>query len=95
MRKIYNILCGLLILLLLIFGCISLFDKDVAASELEQRELKSFPKVTVSGILSGSFAQELDAYFADTFPGREKLLEQDGIVSVFFDFGDLELETEE
>ena len=95
MKRIYMIACGLLALFLLVFGCISLFDKDVAASELEQRELKSFPKITVSGILSGSFARELDAYFADTFPGREKLLEQDGIVSVFFDFGDLELETEE
>ena len=39
--------------------------------------------------------EELDTYFADTFPGREKLMEMDGIVSVFFDFGDLELETEE
>lgn len=95
MRKIYNILCGLLVLLLLIFGCISLFDQDAVASELEQRELKSFPKVSISGILSGSFAEELDTYFADTFPGREKLMEMDGIVSVFFDFGDLELETEE
>ncbi len=95
MRKIYNILCGLLILLLLIFSCISLFDQDASASELEQRELKSFPKITFSGILSGSFGEELDNYYADTFPWRENLLELDGIVSVFFDFGDLELETEE
>ena len=95
MRKIYNIVCGLLILLLLTFGSISLFDKDAKASELEQRELKSFPKVTFSGLLSGSFAEELENYYADTFPGREKLLERDGIVSTFFDFSDLELEAEE
>lgn len=95
MRKIYNILCGLLILLLLTFGSISLFDKDAKASELEQRELKSIPKVTFSGILSGSFAEELDAYFADTFPGRENLLQRGGIVSNLFDFSDVELEAEE
>lgn len=94
MGKIYQILCGLLILMLLVFGAISLFDKDASASEVEQRDLKSFPQITVSGIFSGSFAGELEAYYADTFPGREKLLERDGIVSAFFDFSDLELEVQ-
>lgn len=95
MGKIYHILWGLLILLLLTFGAISLFDKDARTSELEQRELKTFPKVTVSGILTGSFLEELENYYADTFPGREKLLERDGIVSNLFDFRDVELEAEE
>ena len=94
MSKIYQILCGLLILVLLVFGAISLFDKD-AASEMEGTERKSFPKITVSGILFGSFAGELEEYYADTFPGRDKLLERDGIVSTFFDFSDLELEEQE
>ena len=95
MGKIFNILCGLLILLLLVFGCISLFDKDAVSSEAEQRELNTFPKITFSGIFSGSWAEELEVYYADTFPGREQLLERDGIVSTFFDFSDLMFETEE
>ena len=43
----------------------------------------------------GISLNELEAYYADTFPGRETLLKGDGIVSTFFDFSDLTLgETE-
>lgn len=95
MKIIYNAFCGLLVILLLAVGCVSLFDKDATVSQLEDRQLKAFPKFTVSGFLSGSFQRQLDEYYADTFPGRESLLTADGIVSAFFDFSDLTLgETE-
>jgi hypothetical protein len=95
MKNIYIALCGLLVLLLLVFGGISLIDRDAVSSEMEERELKTFPAFSVSGLLSGSFGRELEEYYADTFPGREGLLESDGIVSTFFDFGDLKLEEAE
>ena len=95
MKIIYNAFCGLLVMLLLVIGCVSLVDQDATFSQLEERQLKTFPRFTVSGFLSGMFQQELDAYYADTFPGRESLLEADGVVSAFFDFSDLILgETE-
>ena len=94
MKRFYMILCGLLALLLLIFGAISLFDRDADWSEIQQRELKTFPQWSVSEFLSGSFLENLQAYYAETFPGRDSLLDADGIVSTFFDFGGLMLETE-
>lgn len=95
MKNIYVALCGLLVLLLLVFGGISLFDRDAVSTETEEPELKTFPAFSVSGLLSGSFGRELEEYYADTFPGREELLEGDGIVSTFFGFGDLKLEEAE
>ena len=94
MKRFYMILCGLLALLLLIFGAISLFDRDADWSEIQQRELKTFPQWSVSEFLSGSFLDNLQAYYAETFPGRDRLLDADCIVSTFFDFGGLTLETE-
>ena len=94
MKRFYMILCGLLALLLLVFGAISLFDRDADWSEIQQRELKTFPQWSVSEFLSGSFMENLQAYYAETFPGRDSLLDADGIVSTFFDFGGLTLETE-
>ena len=95
MNRIYNVICGLLVLLLLAVGGISLFDRDATASEVQERELRSFPEFSVAGYLKGTFLNELEAYYADTFPGRETLLKGDGIVSTFFDFSDLTLgETE-
>ena len=94
MKRFYMILCGLLALLLLVFGAISLFDRDADWSEIQQRELKAFPQWSVSEFLSGSFLENLQAYYAEAFPGRDRLLDADGIVSTFFDFGGLTLETE-
>ena len=95
MNRIYNVICVLLVLLLLLVGGISLVDRDATVSEIQERELRSLPEFTVAGFLKGTFLEELEAYYADTFPGRETLLKGDGIVSTFFDFSDLTLgETE-
>ena len=95
MKQIYNIFCGLLALLLLLCGCISVFDKDASASVVQDRELKTFPEFQIGSFLKGSFGKELDLYYADTFPGREHILEGDWIVSNFFDFSNLHLEETE
>lgn len=92
MNKIYHILCVFLVVALLIVGCISLVDRDATHSELEDRDLMTFPKITISGLFDGSFTRELQAYYGETFPGREGLLEGDFIVDIFFHFN---LETEE
>ena len=75
MKKIYNIVCGLLLLILLFVGVVSLFDKDPTFSQSENRNLKSFPKITLSSLIDGSFTTALQEYYADTFPGREGLME--------------------
>ena len=89
MKRIYMIACGLLALFLLVFGCISLFDKDLIFSDAEQRTLATFPGVTFTGVMNGSFFRNLEEYYADTVPGREAMAEGKSIVHDLFDFSDV------
>ena len=89
MKKIYNILCGLLLLILLLVGVFSLFDKDATFSQSENRSLKTFPKITLSNLIDGSFTTALREYYADTFPGRENLMESNKSLNAFYYFSGL------
>lgn len=86
MKKVYSIFVGLLLVVLLTLGCISLVDRDVKFSEIQQRDTKSFPRGTVSGLFNGSFFGELTEYYGDTFPGREGMVEEGGFYDFFFGF---------
>ena len=91
MKKVDSIFVGLLLVVLLTLGCISLVDRDVKFSEIEQRDTKTFPQITVSGILNGSFITEIQEYYGDTFPGREGMVEKQSLYDFFFGFtGQLE-----
>ena len=89
MKKIYNIVCGLFLLILLSVGVVSLFDKDPTFSQSENRNLKSFPKITLSSLIDGSFTTALQEYYADTFPGREGLMENNKRLNAFYYFSGL------
>ena len=96
MKKIYNVLCGILLAVLLLIGAVSMFDKDPVYSTVEDRTLNSMPKVTFSGIFNGEFFHSLQEYYADTFPGREGMAGEKGFFDVFFGFtGVLEDQTAE
>ncbi len=86
MKKVYNILCGLLLAIMLLVGVISMFDKDPTFSVSENRNLKTFPKITFSSLLDGSFTTSLREYYADTFPGREGLMEDNKTLNAFYYF---------
>ena len=43
-------------------------------SEIEKRELTKFPRLTASGIWDGSFYKDVQTWFADTYPLREKMI---------------------
>ena len=43
-------------------------------SVLEKRELTKFPEFSMESFLDGSYTSEIETWFADTFPFREKLL---------------------
>lgn len=95
MNKVYSIFCGLLILILLTLCCISLVDRDATFSEFEQRDLKTFPQITVSGLMNGSFFAQIQEYYGETFPGRESMVEDGGLYDFFFGFtGQLDEESE-
>jgi len=95
MKRIYHILCVVFLLAIMLVGAISLFDKDPTFSQTEKRKLKTFPKITISALLDGSFTDDLRDYFADTFPGREKLLEKNTTLNSFYYFSGLASEDTE
>jgi hypothetical protein len=44
-------------------------------SERERRKLHEFPPFSVQSLLDGSYFDEISAWYSDTFPGREDMLE--------------------
>ena len=55
MKRIYTALSGLMLLFLLLMGLISTFDNDATFSDSENRQLKTRPKLTISGLLDGNY----------------------------------------
>lgn len=89
MKKIYSGLCAAILFALIVIGLISTFDKDATYSESERRQLKTRPKLTVSALLDGSYFDDYRAYFADTFPNRENLMNSNTQLNAFYYFGGL------
>lgn len=89
MKRIYTALCALMFLFLMFMGLFSTFDKDATFSESEKRQLKTRPKLTISGLLDGNYWNEYRAYFADTFPGREGLMDKNTSLNTFYYFSGL------
>ena len=89
MKKIYSALCGFFLLFTLLVGMISTFDKDATYSESERRQLKTKPKLTLSGLIDGNYVNQYREYFADTFPNRETLMDSNTTLNGFYYFGGL------
>ena len=89
MKRIYTALSGFFLLFLLLVGLISTFDKDATFSESEKRQLKSRPKLTISNLLDGNYLNLFREYYADTFPGREKLMQKNTRLNSFYYFSGL------
>ena len=89
MKRIYSALCGVMFVFLMLMGLISTFDKDPTFSESEKRQLKTRPKLTISGLLDGNYFNAYREYFADTFPGREGLMKKNTSLNSFYYFSGL------
>ena len=95
MKRIYTALCGFMMLFMLLVGLISTFDKDATFSESEKRPLKTKPKFTLSGFLDGNYFNSFREYYADTFPGRENLMEDNSQLNKFYYYSGLAGENSE
>lgn len=89
MKRIYTALSCFFLLFMLLVGLISTFDKDATYSESERRQLKTKPKLTISGLLDGNYFNQYREYFADTFPNRETLMKSNVTLNGFYYFGGL------
>lgn len=64
-------------------GCIIgfLFPLRPKVSETEKRELTKIPELAASSFVDGSYFKQLDTWYADTYPFRDRLLEADSAVT--------------
>ena len=53
-------------------------------SEAEKRELKKFPKFSFSALASGSYFDDINLWFSDTFPFRDRLVTINGFINGTF-----------
>lgn len=92
MNKLYKIFSLLLLAALFAAGLFSICDTDATYSESERRKLKTAPALTLSSLLDGSFFSDFSAYYADTFPGRESLMDVNRSLNGFYYFDALDLD---
>lgn len=62
-------------------GVLNLLSADREFSESENRVLASFPKLTLSSVLDGSFMKNFETYMSDQFIFRDKIIS----MKTFFD----------
>lgn len=78
------IICAFFAVSLIALGAVSVFDTDKTVSQKENRNLASFPEMSVKTVFDGSFAKGFDEYYADTFPMRDSFLAVNAKLSDFF-----------
>ena len=86
MKKLYTVLLALLVGAATLVGLWSMMDKDATESQRENRRLAAKPKFSFAALLDGSYVSELETYYSDTFPGREKLLDANSVLNKFYIF---------
>ncbi len=60
-----------LVTVLALVGLLSLILPKPTVSEYEKRELAKFPPFSAKALWSGEWLRDFEAYYADTFPGRD------------------------
>ena len=63
--------------IVLVAGCVLglVLPLRETVSEAEKRKLAEFPEFTAETFLSGSYTSDISTWYADTFPGRDRLIE--------------------
>lgn len=84
MKKLYTFFLAFVLLVAVSFGLYSLVDKDDEISTAENRGLTQKPKFTFSSFFSGDYMEELETYYTDQFPLREKLMPLNKTLNRFY-----------
>lgn len=74
MKKVYYVLLGALLALLLGIGVWSLFGNGETVSAVDGKTLAEKPKFSVASLLDGTYLPALEQYYSDHFPMRDTLL---------------------
>lgn len=87
-KRIYRNLFAMLssfcfVVILAFFGVISFLDVDATVSESENRKLAEKPEFSFSALFDGTYTQDFENYYSDTFPLRESFMSLSGKVTKF------------
>ncbi len=63
-------------------------------SDVEKRELKKFPKLSLSSLASGKYFDEIGLWFSDTFPMRDKFVSLNTDIAGKYGINDVEVHGE-
>ena len=77
---------GIMLAVFTAFAAFVLVLPRSTESELEQRDLAKMPAFSIGAFLDGSFAADLDNYFVDTVPFRDKLMVVSSAICEFTGF---------
>lgn len=58
----------------------------------EKRELAKFPEFTVEALISGSYFDDISAWYSDTFPGREQWLDVAAGTKSLYGYSEISIE---
>lgn len=58
-------------------------------SQSEKRNLAEFPEFSMEALTSGTYFEEIDTWFSDTFPGRENWLSMSSWIQEFHGYSDI------
>lgn len=72
--QLYLIFSLLFVAFLTILGLFALFLPKPEVSDVEKRELTDFPVFTVDSFFSGAYTAQVDLFYSDTFPLRDRLV---------------------
>lgn len=89
MRTVYTILSTILLVGILFFGVRSLTDEDATFSASENRTLQTAPEFDAERFAKGQWFEDYLAYYRDTFPHREMLLQDNRMLGRFYNFSAL------
>ncbi len=78
------LICAVFVLLIFSGFLVSRFDVDRTVSVKENRTLAAKPKISIVTFFNGSFSEDFDEYFSDTFPLRDSFLDINAKLSGFF-----------
>lgn len=63
--------CALIPSILVVLGVLAIVLPKPTVSEYERRELEVFPEFTLASLQSGAYTNQIERFYADTFPLRE------------------------
>ncbi|MBR3588263.1 MAG: hypothetical protein IKL16_01735 [Clostridia bacterium] len=83
-KKLFAVLSSLFfVVILAFFGVISFLDVDATVSESENRKLAEKPEFSFSALFGGTYTQDFENYYSDTFPMREEFMQLSNKITSF------------